>query len=91
MKAARADVYSAVDSERNYQELKWGDGGKHEIDAFATYIRRYSAILDRVGTEPSGDTAKLEVIRKIAGIAVACMEQHGAPRRTTRIDMPESQ
>jgi hypothetical protein len=78
---SRAAVYAAIDSERDYQDQLWGVGGKHEIDAFATYIRRYSTILDQVATEPSGDTSKLDVVRKIAGLCVACMEQHGAPTR----------
>jgi hypothetical protein len=83
MKASRSEVYSAIDSEREYQDKLWGEGGAHEIDSFATYIRRYSAILDEVATLPSGDQAKLSVVRKIAGLAVACMEQHGAPTRVT--------
>lgn len=81
MKATREDVYKAIDTERYYQDNKWGKDHPHEIDAFATYLRRYTAILDEVATVPSGDTAKLDVIRKIAGLAVVCMEQHGAPER----------
>jgi hypothetical protein len=79
-KAIRSDVYTAVDEELHYQQLKFGDN-PHEIDAFATYIRQYSKVLDETATSPNAPEAKLAVIRKIAAIAIRCMEQHGAPRR----------
>ncbi len=73
-------VYGSIDSELTYQWVRFGPN-PHEIDAFATYIRRYVAILDKVATEPNTENAKLNVIRKIAALCVRCMEQHGAPRR----------
>jgi hypothetical protein len=76
----REEVFSVVADELQYQYELFGSN-PHEIDAFATYIRRYSAELDLVVTMPNTPEAKLAVVRKIAAIAVRCMEQHGAPRR----------
>lgn len=76
----RSDVFSAIDGEVEYQFAKFGEN-PHEIDAFATYIRQYSRILDETATAPNTPEAKLTVVRKIAAIAVRCMEQHGAPKR----------
>ena len=76
----RKEVYEAIDTELEYQYTKFGPN-PHEIDAFATYIRRYSAILDRVATGSYSEKEKLDMVRKIAGICVRCMEQHGAPKR----------
>jgi hypothetical protein len=63
-----------------YQHGRFGEN-PHEIDAFATYVREYSRILDLTATGPNPPEAKLAVFRKIAAICVRCMEQHGAPER----------
>ena len=78
--AERNDVYRAVDGELSYQRSLFGEN-PHEIDAFATYIRQYSRELDEVATKPNAAEVKLSTMRKIAAIAVRCMEQHGAPER----------
>lgn len=76
----REEVYGAISGELAYQQQKFGEN-PHEIDAFATYIRQYSRELDEVATKPNAATVKLDTMRKIAAIAVRCMEQHGAPVR----------
>jgi|SRR5271157_5874508 len=76
----RTEVFSAVDGELEYQLAKFGEN-PHEIDAFATYIRHYSKVLDEVATGVNFPEEKLAVMRKIAAIAIRCMEQHGAPKR----------
>ena len=43
----------------------------------SSYIRR----AQDEWTDNAGDQAALEVVRKIAGIAVHCMEDNGAPGR----------
>ena len=76
----RQEAFAAVDGELEYQLAKFGEN-PHEIDAFATYIRQYSRVLDETATAPNTSEAKLAVVRKIAAIAIRCMEQHGAPKR----------
>jgi hypothetical protein len=89
MTAPREEVYAAFDSEREYQDLKWGDtlsggrpgDGERSVDEFALYLIGYANDL-LVNASHFGHTqGKLEIIRKIGGLAVACMEQHGAPKR----------
>ncbi len=75
----RDEVYVAIDSERNYQNWKWGDP-PHEIDAFACYISGYTnKLIELCSTTDSSE--RLDIIRKIAGLCVVCMEQHGSPMR----------
>jgi len=69
----RDDVYKLIDGERDYQDKKWG-ASKETVDRFAAHISEYSYNL--LNTQD-----KLEVIREIAALCVACMEQHGAPDR----------
>jgi len=86
----RTDVYAAIDSERDYQDTMWGqssEGGRpgdgfRSVDAYAAYLQRYVNVLIEVVGTSDDDSKKLEVIRKIAGLCVVCMEQHGAPVRT---------
>lgn len=73
-------AYKAIDSEREYQETKW-TGHEHEVGAYITMLDFYVAEAKKGWVKNSGDAAALESIRKIAGIAVACMEAHGAPER----------
>ena len=85
----RADVYAAIDTERNYQEQKgkelgWGAGqgaSNHSIGDFLTLLRVYVGRADDAYANTVGDAEVLNVIRKIAGICVAGMERHGAPPR----------
>lgn len=83
-------VIQAIDSEREYQKAKWGNtlsGGRpgdgfRTVDEFTTYIAGYTDDLVHEASHFGNDMSKLEIVRKIAGLCVACMEQHGAPLRT---------
>ena len=90
----RQEAYAAIDSERAYQDMMWGDtlsggrepgegqqGGDRSVDEFSCYIVGYAQKLLATACTSPVDREKLEIIRKIGGLAVACMEQHGAPRR----------
>jgi hypothetical protein len=86
MKTSREEVYKAIDSEREYQDRVWRDApttyrGEHEVGAFLTMFDHYLFLAKKAWSENDGDSEALEVIRKLAGIAVNCMEQHGAPHR----------
>lgn len=78
--AIRQDVYAAIDSERDYQASRWGEK-PHEIDAFVTYIQEYTNQLVHLAATDDDPRHKLGAMRKVAGLCVACMEQHGAPIR----------
>ncbi len=82
----RQAVYELIDGERKYQNNLGGDRMEfkelpHSVGAYATMLAHYQAELIKAWTLNAGDTKALEVVRKIAGIAVHCMEDHGAPPR----------
>ncbi len=83
-KCSRQEVYAAIDGERDYQnflsELRT-DGRDKSVGEYITMMQYYQAQLVAAWTENPGDETALKVMRKMAGIAVRCMEEHGAPPR----------
>lgn len=80
----RQEVYEAINTERDYQDAlppTRTNGQPHTVGDYCTMLRHYVELLDTAWTLNAGDKAALDVMRKIAGIAVHCMEDHGAPRR----------
>ena len=89
MKASRAEVYAAIDGEREYQDLMgeangWGEGAgasNHSVGDFIVLMDEYLARAKKAYADSTGNMPSLDVIRKVAGIAVNCLEKHGAPER----------
>jgi len=85
----RKDVYKVIDGERTYQDEKWGDtlsggrpgNGERSVDEFVCYIAGYTNDMVKVASHFGDTQAKLDVMRKVAGLCVACFEQHGCPER----------
>jgi hypothetical protein len=80
----RADVYKAIDSERYYQELQEDKNGwqkKKTVGEWIVLMNHYTTELNRVWSTSKGDEEALHFMRKLAGIAVHCMEENGAPHR----------
>lgn len=87
-KATRAQVFSAIDSERDYQEKKWGPN-RDEHNSIADFIlfmehhlanaRTAATTLD--GRDPKSVPIMLDYVRKVTALGVSCMETHGAPQR----------
>lgn len=83
-----AAVYEALEGERRYQEEKWEpvDGALrvHSALEWLVYIEDYvneaKKILARRPEVEAREFA-LHTIRKIGGMAVACMEQNGVRTR----------
>lgn len=79
----RVDVYKAIDSERDYQERKW-KGSLHSLTEWFVYIDDYSNeakhLLSRSWDDEVNEQVK-DILRKIAGMSVAALEQHGANLR----------
>lgn len=79
--STRAEVYSALNSERDYQD-KLGsdrtDGAQHTVGDYIVMLQSYQHKLTEAWTNNAGTEEALKVIRKIGGIAVHCMEDHGA-------------
>lgn len=86
----RAQVYTAIDTERAYQDRRRNGettttGGGHSLEEWFMYMEDYIAeakhILSRQARQDA-DPLALDIMRKVAGMAVCAMEQHGAPWRT---------
>ena len=81
----RSEVYAAIDSERSYQDKlspARTNGIPHTVGDYVTMLQQYQNELVAAWTKNAGDQSALHVMRKIAGIAVHCMEDHGAPHRS---------
>lgn len=89
MSISREKVYAAIDSERDYQDRKWGHtgssgqagDGSRTLDEFIMYIDGYTRDLVDYASHESNAAEKLKRLRKVAGLCVAAMEQHGALKR----------
>lgn len=87
MKSTMMEVFDAIKGEREYQERRWssvttgGLPGERSVDEYALYISVYGIKLAEEITQRGHSTQALHIVRKIAALGVACMEQHGAPLR----------
>lgn len=84
----RAKVYGAIDTERNFQDRKWGTVKEHphEVGGWITLMRKLLHDAEVAWSSSRGDSAALEEIRKVIAVGVACGEQHGLQ---TREDLSE--
>lgn len=83
--ATREEVFEAINSERDYQDSLWSEEGHRNplligefLVLLSVYIRKAQ---EEWTVEPKPEINSLNTVRKIAGIAVNCMEQNGAPKR----------
>lgn len=85
MSTDRKHVYKAIDGERDYQDAKLAKLGigalDRTIDEFALYIVEYAAQLRQVASTSTDPDLKLDAVRKVAALGVACMEAHGVTFR----------
>lgn len=87
-KISRSEVYSAVDSERAYQDAGAGNANRH-ADApdrllpgeIILCMEKCLADAREAWYRPDGGTACLPFIRKVTALGVQAMENYGAPRR----------
>lgn len=92
MKTSRQEVYAAIDTERAYQDKQWPSAewsGDNNVSPNALSIGEFILLMEEYASqaryswtrEKRPEMNALNIVRKIAGIAVNCMEQHGAPKR----------
>lgn len=78
-KATRQEVYAAIDSERDYHTtLARNDVKFQQPMEQLAIIRRIVRDMEDHWYDKPGQPP-MDFMRKIAGVAVRCMEQHGAP------------
>ena len=85
----RQEVYKLIDGERTYQDMRWNEtttssGGKHSPEEWFMYIEDYiheaKHELSRLPNAIAVPRA-MSIMRKVGAMAVAAMEQNGAPPR----------
>lgn len=78
----RSKVYAAIDGERDYQNEVWFHGNDQSLGEFILMLECYvSQAREQWQTSEEPEIEAQHSIRKIAAIAVQCMEKHGAPQR----------
>lgn len=78
----RPEVYKLIDEERDYQTEKWGNHDEgHGVPAWLCFLQHYVNCAIAEATTLGDATAALSQVRKIAALAVSCIEVHGAPSR----------
>ena len=87
MTIPRKEVYAAIDGEREYQDGTWSESSYvdprplsigEDILLMEEYLAKARLAWSQ---ERRPEINALHNIRKIAGIATRCMENHGAPKR----------
>jgi len=92
-KLTREEVYKLIDGERTYQEKKkvaynWRSDEYNGVGDFITYIDVYLTQAKTRLTKETGNQGGLDELRKVAALAVACMETFGCPARPNLPVMP---
>ena len=88
----RSDVYKLIDGEREYQDKKWTpetttSDGVHSAEEWLVYIEDYANEAKHILSSKSNKDAAfpvMDIMRKIAGMAVCAMEQHETLPRKQR-------
>jgi hypothetical protein len=88
-KASRGTVYEAIDSERNFQDRKWGPVSvhPHEVGGWLTIMRQLLRDAEKAWASSADDFTALCEIRKVIAVGVACCEQHGVQTRSKYIEV----
>jgi hypothetical protein len=88
-KVTRAEVYAAINGERDYQDAGRGNAARHQnappVMTMGEYILCMEKCLADARTDwyrPQAEEAScLEFVRKVTALGVAMMEHYGAPPR----------
>lgn len=87
MKMTREQVQQLIAKERDYQDSKWGrlEDRPREVGTWITLLGKFITDAQIAYCCSVGDMQALSEIRKVAALAFACLEQHGAPSRRSEI------
>jgi len=87
MNTKTEEALEAIRKEREYQNKLWGgvmSKGRHDVPSWILYMEDYlqeaREAVSRFAS-PQCDEEALHIMRKIAAMAVACMEQNGIRNR----------
>ena len=86
----REDVYKLIDGEREYQDSRWNadttaSAGLHSPEEWVMYMEDYLTEAKHILSRENVQTAypkAMEIVRKVAAMAICAMEQiETAPRK----------
>ena len=80
----KSSVTVAIISELQYQESRgsgWKNANMPSVGEELLLMEEYLHLARTAYTNNAGDEEALEVIRKVVGMGVRCMTNHGAPLR----------
>lgn len=83
-KSTQKQVFDALSTERRYQDLlpkTRTDGEPRTVGDYLLMLEEYVHRARVAWVDHPGDVEALDVVRKVGGIAVHCMEDHGAIER----------
>lgn len=84
----RENVYKCIDGEREYQnKLNWNHKDHPSLEAEILLMEEYLLKARQQWTNSDDDTLALDIIRKITGMGVRCLENHGCPERQIKNEM----
>jgi hypothetical protein len=88
-KMLREDVYAAIDTERDFQDRKWGtiEQHPHEVAGYILLMQKLLNDATNAWSTSSSDYPALVEIRKALAVGVACCEQHGTVCRSKHQEM----
>ena len=79
-------VLAALESERAYQRrtnpAAFEHGGAPSFEAELLLISEYSRLAIEAWSTQRGNAAAQEQLRKLGGVLVRCLENHGVPMRS---------
>jgi len=88
---ARDWVYAAIDEEYQRCQPSWPIlRPPQEFPEELTLLRHYLRLAEAAWTTETDDSAVLNVILKLAVIAVRCLETYGAPTRSRKVELSGS-
>lgn len=79
MSATKEEIYKVIETEREYQEAKWGPR-KHEIPTWLLILRKELDEAEEAWLK-KGVLDSIIELGQVLAVGVACMEEHGAMDR----------
>lgn len=79
---SRRTVFQAINVERKYQNIKWGDK-PHTVAEWLLIMRSELDEAERGWVKNGGDVRALEEVLQTVAVGVACLEQHGVYHQTS--------
>lgn len=86
-----AEVFYAIERERNYQDDKWGDLEEHPHTVGEWLLIMESELNEakQGWVKEGGDMSALREVLQVATVAVACLQQHGVIERLPPLPLYE--